>query len=783
MEPHHIKEVCTDTEVGQFQVRSLSINTWYNLSFGSRDVMPHCSCPDFCHTGLLCKHFFAIFNYFPTWQWDTLPEKYRENPYLSLDKEHVFADFTKYKSNKENDNVLDEEIPEKQPDDKAVVPQQKIKGIESQIRQEAIICREKLKGLTSLTYNIEDESVLKDLNSSLEVLLNKFTTFQTIDEKENSSQTLINQQSSKKQLQSSFINYLPLPVRPKKRRFRNRVGEFASMMQKHYKVQVPVNSMQAKRSNSKSVLKRKKGSKHPSSPKKQRTEEQNHHVQNETKTSNDPYATLREYIISKEKKSPLGNDHEKQESIHAPHATNIPKRCISPSSKMQGVQKQSIEVKEEHFSNSQLSTFSNCPSSKVSNSLLWTISNSETSTVSDCHITKVLVSPSTTVSSGQSSTLSKSQTTLVSNGQSSTVSESLSLMVSKGQSLTVGNSLSSTVSKGQSSTVSKSLSSTVRNGQSSTVSNSQTSKVSNGQSSTASHSSSSTVSKGQFGKSTLGNTIIVDENSADPASWVTIANCYPDDPDYKLNLYLESKTTILQKNHWLFDSEIHAGQMLLKRQFPFIDGLIDPVVKGSLVVPAASEFIQIINTGSHWVCLSTISTTPTSGTVKIFDSLYKNMNSTSIEHACRMLMYPGDKVTFVNEKVQRQVGGSDCGLFSLAFATDLCHGIDPTNQKYHQESLRQHYVDCLENGEMSPFPKTEKRVPCHLSSIKSSVAIYCVCRLPYNREEYVQCSNDKCKEWYHPTCVKIPTWAINSNRNWRCHKCKEYAKVKSLSRS
>ena len=156
--------------------------------------------------------------------------------------------------------------------------------------------------------------------------------------------------------------------------------------------------------------------------------------------------------------------------------------------------------------------------------------------------------------------------------------------------------------------------------------------------------------------------------------------------------------------------------MLLKRDYPFVDGLCDPAIKGSLVVPATSEFIQIINTGNHWVCLSTISTTSSPDTVKIFDSLYQNTNSTAVEHACRMLMYPGDKVTFINEKVQRQVGGSDCGLFSLAFATDLCHGIDPTNQKYNQGSMRQHYVNCLENGAMSPFPKTEKRVPRYLGS-------------------------------------------------------------------
>ena len=94
VEPQHIKEVCNGIEDGQFQVQSQSSNTWYSLSFGAGDVMPRCSCPDFCHTGLLCKHFFAIFDHYPKWQWGSLPEKYRENPHLSLDREHVFADFT-----------------------------------------------------------------------------------------------------------------------------------------------------------------------------------------------------------------------------------------------------------------------------------------------------------------------------------------------------------------------------------------------------------------------------------------------------------------------------------------------------------------------------------------------------------------------------------------------------------------------------------------------------------------------------------------------------------------
>lgn len=87
-----IKEVNSDSKVGQFQVKSQSSNIWYELSFGSENNMPRCSCPDFCHTGLPCKHFFAIFSNYPKWQWDSLPEQYREHPNLSLDGKHVFAD-------------------------------------------------------------------------------------------------------------------------------------------------------------------------------------------------------------------------------------------------------------------------------------------------------------------------------------------------------------------------------------------------------------------------------------------------------------------------------------------------------------------------------------------------------------------------------------------------------------------------------------------------------------------------------------------------------------------
>lgn len=135
-----------------------------------------------------------------------------------------------------------------------------------------------------------------------------------------------------------------------------------------------------------------------------------------------------------------------------------------------------------------------------------------------------------------------------------------------------------------------------------------------------------------------------------------------------------------------------------------------------------------------------------------------------------MLMHTRESVTFFNEKVQRQANDKDCGLFALAFSTDVCHGIDPATQSYDQVKLREHYVSCLDSRNMVPFPRTTRRVPYHLTTRNTTVPIFRVCRMPNDKKEYVQCS--QCCGWYHPTCVNIPMYAISTNRKWRCDKCR-----------
>ena len=67
-----------------------------------------------------------------------------------------------------------------------------------------------------------------------------------------------------------------------------------------------------------------------------------------------------------------------------------------------------------------------------------------------------------------------------------------------------------------------------------------------------------------------------------------------------------------------------------------------------------------------------------------------NLQLTKVRHTDGVEMAP----------VQQQVGGKDCGLFAVAFATELANGGDPVKVQYDQCAMREHYYSCLEGGEL-----------------------------------------------------------------------------------
>ena len=63
-------------------------------------------------------------------------------------------------------------------------------------------------------------------------------------------------------------------------------------------------------------------------------------------------------------------------------------------------------------------------------------------------------------------------------------------------------------------------------------------------------------------------------------------------------------------------------------------------------------------------------------------------------------------VEFVAIGIGKIIQTTACGLFALAFATALCAGEDPQYLHFNTEGtyMRDHLLQCLENGVIQPFP-------------------------------------------------------------------------------
>ena len=78
----------------------------YNVDFGSNETKLPCSCPDWKMSAYLCKHFFAIFKKYASWDWNSLSKLYKNSPYLTLD-ENV-TDQPEFEAKPVNKNSNDE---------------------------------------------------------------------------------------------------------------------------------------------------------------------------------------------------------------------------------------------------------------------------------------------------------------------------------------------------------------------------------------------------------------------------------------------------------------------------------------------------------------------------------------------------------------------------------------------------------------------------------------------------------------------------------------------------
>ena len=151
-------------------------------------------------------------------------------------------------------------------------------------------------------------------------------------------------------------------------------------------------------------------------------------------------------------------------------------------------------------------------------------------------------------------------------------------------------------------------------------------------------------------------------------------------------------------------------------------------------------------------------------------------------------LYTLSKLLFRYRQSQQQGGGSDCGMYAIAYVSVLAMGEHPSSFRFNQSAMREHMhrhvgvlychfwlvswilYRCLSAGEFSPFPvqrrawEQRSRVRCSYS-----VKIFCTCRmLETFSKKMIQCC--ACKMWFHmELCVSVPVEHIVER--WCCKHC------------
>ncbi|PFX11983.1 hypothetical protein AWC38_SpisGene24131 [Stylophora pistillata] len=153
---------------------------------------------------------------------------------------------------------------------------------------------------------------------------------------------------------------------------------------------------------------------------------------------------------------------------------------------------------------------------------------------------------------------------------------------------------------------------------------------------------------------------------------------------------------------WLDCAIIHEAQTLLSQIHKNIKGFQRPTLGAVRQFDVMTgDFIQILHIkNNHWVCMTSIDCAQ--GYVIFLDSMMSPISQELQELAENLVGGNLKGVRKVN--VQQQQNGSDCGVFSIAFATCLAYRNFPLTVPFNISKMRSHLIRCLQSGIMDLFP-------------------------------------------------------------------------------
>ena len=130
--------------------------------------------------------------------------------------------------------------------------------------------------------------------------------------------------------------------------------------------------------------------------------------------------------------------------------------------------------------------------------------------------------------------------------------------------------------------------------------------------------------------------------------------------------------------------------------------------KGVDILSVSGDHIQLLHSGiCHWLLAFT-----SSGRVQVCDSLRTNLTSFS-KKCLKSLFEPlvkNDKLEITFLPVDKQTHGFNCGLFALGYVSILLDGKSPADAGFVVNEMHNHFMICLKDAHLYPFPTLRKAV-------------------------------------------------------------------------
>ena len=104
---------------------------------------------------------------------------------------------------------------------------------------------------------------------------------------------------------------------------------------------------------------------------------------------------------------------------------------------------------------------------------------------------------------------------------------------------------------------------------------------------------------------------------------------------------------------------------------------------------------------NHWLLLFN-----SNDRVQVCDILYETLDSVTkrcLKALYKSLLDKDGKFPVTMIPVQKQKDSSVCGLFAVAFATNILEVVSPAQSEFNVTSMRKHVLGCLEKQQLSAF--------------------------------------------------------------------------------